>query len=152
MSYRIYLWTILSVHYFRTTGATDEFKKYVSSGQEHKNNEIAYEVVSEPSHAGWDHFNKHWLWAWMKEVMDNTSRRGACLRSPVSTSVHFSFRNEGSSEYMCVKGERGGENIYRVPECLSRRGQQFWVLKRKQKQTLWWVQNWISRHIYKIGF
>ncbi len=48
----------------------------------------------------------------MKEVRDNTSRRGAYLRCPVSTTVHFSLRNEGSSEYMCVKGERGGENIY----------------------------------------
>ncbi len=31
---------------------------------------------------------------------DNTSRRGAYLRCPVSTSVHFSLRNEGSSEYI----------------------------------------------------
>jgi hypothetical protein len=33
---------------------------------------------------------------------------GAYLRCPVSTSVHFSPRNEGSSEYIyvCVKGKR----------------------------------------------
>jgi hypothetical protein len=30
---------------------------------------------------------------------DNTSRRGAYLRCPVSNSVQFSLRNEGSSEY-----------------------------------------------------
>jgi hypothetical protein len=52
----------------------------------------------------------------MKEVRDNTSRKGGLyLRCPVSASVHFSLRDEGSSGYMCVKGERVGENVYRVP-------------------------------------
>jgi hypothetical protein len=37
---------------------------------------------------------------WMKEAMDNTSRVGVCLRCPVFISVHFSLRNEGSSEYI----------------------------------------------------
>ncbi len=73
-----------------------------------------------------------WVTAWMKEVVrDNHRGGGACLRCPVSTSVHFSLCNEGSSEYMCVKGERGGENIYRVPECLSSRVLLFWVVKGK---------------------
>jgi hypothetical protein len=40
--------------------------------------------------------------AWMKEARDKTSSRGAYLRCPVSTSVHFSLRNEGSSEYKGV--------------------------------------------------
>ncbi len=44
---------------------------------------------------------RYWqCWPWMKEVMVNTSRGGAYLRTPVSTSVHFSLRNEGSSEYI----------------------------------------------------
>jgi len=38
--------------------------------------------------------------AWMKEAMDNTSRVGVCLRCPVFISVHFSLRDEGSSEYI----------------------------------------------------
>jgi hypothetical protein len=41
--------------------------------------------------------------------------RGAYLRCPVSTAVQFSLRDECSSGYMCVKGERVGENLYRVP-------------------------------------
>jgi hypothetical protein len=44
-------------------------------------------------------FRSH-LRAWMKEAMDNTSRVGVCLRCPVFISVHFSLRNEGSSEYI----------------------------------------------------
>jgi hypothetical protein len=42
------------------------------------------------------------LLPWMKEVLDNTSRGGAYLRCPVFTSVHFSLRDEGSSEYIRV--------------------------------------------------
>ncbi len=38
--------------------------------------------------------------AWMKEAMDNTSMVGVCLRCPLFISVHFSLRNEGSSEYI----------------------------------------------------
>jgi hypothetical protein len=41
--------------------------------------------------------------------------RGAYLRCPVSTAAQFSLHDEGSSGYMCVKGERVGENVYRVP-------------------------------------
>jgi hypothetical protein len=39
--------------------------------------------------------------------------RGAYLRCPVSTAVQFSLRDEGSTEYMCVRGEITGGNIYR---------------------------------------
>jgi hypothetical protein len=39
--------------------------------------------------------------------------RGANLRCPVSTAVQFSLRDEGSTEYMCVRGEITGDNIYR---------------------------------------
>ena len=48
---------------------------------------------------------------------DNTWGEGAFLRCPVSNSVQFSLRNEGSTEYMCVRG-RLLETIYidaRVP-------------------------------------
>jgi hypothetical protein len=46
---------------------------------------------------------------------DNTSRRGAHLRCPVSTSVQFSLRNEGSSStYVCVKGERSCAQIFEL--------------------------------------
>ena len=38
---------------------------------------------------------------------------GAFLRCPVSTSVQFSLRDEGSTEYMCVRGKITGDNIYR---------------------------------------
>ncbi len=41
-----------------------------------------------------------WMEPWMKEAMDNTSRVGVCLRCPVFISVHFSLRDEGSSEYI----------------------------------------------------
>jgi hypothetical protein len=45
---------------------------------------------------------------------DNTwGGEGAFLRCPVSNSVQFSLRNEGSTEYMCVRGEITGDNIYR---------------------------------------
>jgi hypothetical protein len=45
---------------------------------------------------------------------DNTSRKGGHdLRCPVSTAVQFSLRDEGSTEYMCVRGEITGDNIYR---------------------------------------
>ncbi len=49
----------------------------------------------------------------MNEEMDNTSREGAYLRCPVSTSVHFSLRNEGSSEYirLCEGRERLRSNF-----------------------------------------
>jgi hypothetical protein len=33
---------------------------------------------------------------------DNTSREGVYLRCPVFTTVQFSLRNEGSSEYICL--------------------------------------------------
>jgi hypothetical protein len=40
---------------------------------------------------------------WMKEEKGIRHRgEGAYLRCPVSTSVQFSLRNEGSSEYICV--------------------------------------------------
>ncbi len=38
---------------------------------------------------------------------------GAYLRCPVSTSVHFSLRYEGSTEYVCVRGEMYVDNVYR---------------------------------------
>jgi hypothetical protein len=43
------------------------------------------------------------LYPWMKEEKGIRHRgEGAYLRCPVSTSVQFSLRNEGSSEYICV--------------------------------------------------
>jgi hypothetical protein len=39
---------------------------------------------------------------WMKEERDKTSSVGAYPRCPVSTSVHFSLRNEGFSENIRV--------------------------------------------------
>jgi hypothetical protein len=40
---------------------------------------------------------------WMKEEKGIRHRgKGPYLRCPVSTSVQFSLRNEGSSEYICV--------------------------------------------------
>jgi hypothetical protein len=39
---------------------------------------------------------------WMKEVRDKTWGRGAYLRCPVFTTVHFSLHDEGSSEYIRV--------------------------------------------------
>jgi hypothetical protein len=44
---------------------------------------------------------------------DKTSREGVYLRCPVFTTVQFSLRNKGSTEYMCVRGEMTGDNIYR---------------------------------------
>jgi hypothetical protein len=41
--------------------------------------------------------------SWMKEEKGIIHRgEGAHLRCPVSTTVQFSLRNEGSSEYMCL--------------------------------------------------
>ena len=55
-----------------------------------------------------------WLKAWMKELKGIIHRgEGAFLRCPVSTSVQFSLRDEGSTEYMCVRGKITGDNIYR---------------------------------------
>jgi hypothetical protein len=43
--------------------------------------------------------------SWMKEEKGIIHRgRGAHLRCPVSTAVQFSLRDEGSTEYMCVRG------------------------------------------------
>jgi hypothetical protein len=43
--------------------------------------------------------------AWMKEEKGIIHRgRGAYLRCPVSTAVQFSLHDEGSTEYMCVRG------------------------------------------------
>jgi hypothetical protein len=56
---------------------------------------------------------------WMKEERDNTSGEGAFLRCPVSTSVHFSLRNEGSSEY--IRLCEGGE-LFRTPVINQFRG------------------------------
>ncbi len=39
--------------------------------------------------------------------------RGAYLHCPFSTSVQFSLRNEGSTEYICVRGEITRDNMYR---------------------------------------
>jgi hypothetical protein len=51
---------------------------------------------------------------WMKELKGIIHRgEGAFLRCPVSTSVQFSLRDEGSTEYMCVRGKITGDNIYR---------------------------------------
>jgi hypothetical protein len=51
---------------------------------------------------------------WMKELKRIIHRgEGAFLRCPVSTSVQFSLRDEGSTEYMCVRGKITGDNIYR---------------------------------------
>ena len=44
---------------------------------------------------------------------DNTSRKGGLPTLPVSTAVQFSLRNEGSREYICVRGKITGDNIYR---------------------------------------
>jgi hypothetical protein len=45
---------------------------------------------------------------------DNTSGGGGLpTPCPVSTSVQFSLRDEGSTEYMCVRGKITGDNIYR---------------------------------------
>jgi hypothetical protein len=44
-----------------------------------------------------------YLVPWMKEVKGIRHRgRGAYLRCPVFTTVQFSLRNEGSSEYICL--------------------------------------------------
>ncbi len=78
---------------------------------------------------------------WMKEVRDNTSRRGACLRCPVSTSVHFSLRNEGSSEYMCQR-EREVRKHIQSTRVSFQQGPTILSFKKKIKnQTLRWVQN-----------
>ena len=48
---------------------------------------------------------KTWPWwqSWMKEVKGIRHRgRGVYLRCPVFTTVQFSLRNEGSSEYICL--------------------------------------------------
>ncbi len=47
---------------------------------------------------------------------DNTSRRGGLpTLSGLYTSVQFSLRNEGSSEYyVCVKGERACARIFKL--------------------------------------
>ena len=51
---------------------------------------------------------------WMKELNGIIHEgEGAFLRCPVSNSVQFSLRDEGSTEYMCVRGEITGDNIYR---------------------------------------
>ncbi len=51
---------------------------------------------------------------WMKELKGIIhGGEGAFLRCPVSTSVQFSLRDEGSTEYMCVRGKITGDNIYR---------------------------------------
>jgi hypothetical protein len=51
---------------------------------------------------------------WMKELKRIIHwGEGALLRCPVSTSVQFSLRNEGSTEYICVRGKITGDNIYR---------------------------------------
>ncbi len=60
------------------------------------------------------------LLAWMKELKRIIHRgEGAFLRCPVSTSVQFSLRDEGSTEYMCVREKITGDNtVYidaRVP-------------------------------------
>ncbi len=56
----------------------------------------------------------HTVQPWMKELKGIIhGGEGAFLRCPVSNSVQFSLRNEGSTEYMCVRGEINGDNIYR---------------------------------------
>jgi hypothetical protein len=51
---------------------------------------------------------------WMKELKGMIHRgEGAFLRCPVFTSVQFSLRDEGSTEYNCVRGKITGDNIYR---------------------------------------
>jgi hypothetical protein len=59
------------------------------------------------------HLSTAAVFPWMKEAMDNTSRVGVCLRCPVFISVHFSLRNEGSSEYirLCEGGESLSPNF-----------------------------------------
>jgi hypothetical protein len=44
---------------------------------------------------------------------------GAYLRCPVSTAVQFSLHDEGSTEYMCVRGKITGDNIYRCQSVCS---------------------------------
>jgi hypothetical protein len=65
-----------------------------------------YKAAKETGVTYYDYHHPHKSQPWMKEAMDNTSRVGVCLRCPVLISAHFSLRNEGSSEYVCVKGER----------------------------------------------
>ncbi len=58
----------------------------------------------------------YYIKPWMKELKRIIhGGEGAFLRCPcpVSNSVQFSLRNEGSTEYMCVRGEITGDNIYR---------------------------------------
>jgi hypothetical protein len=50
---------------------------------------------------------------------DNTSGEGAFLRCPVSTSVQFSLRDEGSTEYMCVRGKINGDNTVYIDARVS---------------------------------
>jgi hypothetical protein len=51
--------------------------------------------------------------AWMKEERD-TSRGGAYLRCPVSTSVHFSLRNEGTRTSEYIRLCEGRESLSRI--------------------------------------
>jgi hypothetical protein len=74
-----------------------------------------------------------WVWSlsWMKEVRDNTSRKGGQPTLPSLYMSTFQPSQRGFFRVHVCKGGRVGENIYRVPKCLSSRVQQFWVLKRK---------------------
>jgi hypothetical protein len=89
-------------------------------------------------------------WAWMKEEKGIIHQGwGAHLRCPVCTSVQFSLRNEDSTEYMCVRGEITGDNIYRCQSVCPVVLNDFDFFKENiTTQTLWSVQNWISTHIY----
>jgi len=65
---------------------------------------------------------------------------GAFLRCPVSNSVQFSLRNEGSTEYMCVRGEITGDNIYRCQSACPEGYNDFDFLKEKKVRPYDWCK------------
>ncbi len=72
---------------------------------------------------------------WMKEEGDNTSREEGYLRCPASTSVHFSLRNEGSSEY--IRFCEGRENLSPNFQTFQDPGHQFHGINRLVSETLY---------------
>ena len=68
---------------------------------------------------------------------DNTSGEGAFLRCPVSTSVHFSLRNEGSSEY--IRLCEGRESLSPNFQTLQDPRQQFHGIGRLVSETLYLI-------------
>jgi hypothetical protein len=69
----------------------------------------------------------------MKEERDNTSRGEGLPTLPcLYTSVHFSLCNEGSTEYMCVRGQITGDNVYRYQSVCPEGYNDFDLLKEKK--------------------